>query len=125
MEKKEFEKIINEAVEELPEEIRKKIKNVAICLEDEANDVQLRESGVRLRGSLLGLYQGIPRIVWGRENVSKLPDKITIFQKPIEKISGSRENIKELAKIVVWHEIAHYFGFSEKEVRELEKKWRN
>jgi predicted Zn-dependent protease with MMP-like domain len=67
----------------------------------------------------------VPKTVWGRESFSaRLPDKITIFQKPIEKLAGSEKEIKELVKIVVWHEIAHHFGFSEKQVKELEKKWK-
>jgi len=53
-----------------------------------------------------------------------LPDKITIFQEPIARISKTEEDIKELVKIVVWHEIAHHFGFNEKQVRALESKWR-
>ncbi len=125
MEKEEFEKLIIEAINDLPKKIREKIKNVAICVENEANETQLKESGIRLANSLLGLYQGIPKTVWGREDVGKLPDKITIFKEPIEKIGVDRENIKELVKIVVWHEIAHYFGFSEEGVRVLENKWRS
>jgi len=52
----------------------------------------------------------------------RLPDKITIFQAPLERISQNEENLKEIVKNVVWHEVAHHFGFDEKSVRELEKR---
>ncbi len=77
-----------------------------------------------MSGNLLGLYQGIPKTTWGRSAVSgRLPDKITIFKKNIEKSAKTKEKIEELIKIVVWHEIAHHFGFEEEGVRKLESKW--
>jgi len=126
MQREKFEKLVKVALSGLPENIRQKIKNIAICIEEEANTFQLKKSGTRISNFLLGLYQGVPRTVWGRENFpARLPDKITIFQKPIEKLADQREErIAKLIRIVVWHEIAHHFGFNEKEVRNLEKKWK-
>jgi len=125
MKQGEFEKLVEKAISDLPKNIREKMDNVAVCVEDKANTFQLEKSGVRVSNFLLGLYQGVPRTVWGRESFSgRIPDKITIFQKPIEGLANSEERTKELIKIVVWHEIAHHFGFSEKEVRNLEKKWK-
>lgn len=125
MQQKEFEKLVQRALLNLPEHIREKIENVAICSEEEPSAFQIQKVGTRISNLLLGLYQGVPKTVWGRENFSgRLPDKITIFKKPIENLGRSEKEIEELVKIVVWHEIAHHFGFSEKEVRALEQKWR-
>ena len=126
MERKEFEKLVEKALIDLPEKIREKMENIAICVEDTPSSLQLKKVGTRIKNSLLGLYQGVPRTVWGRESFPvRLPDKITIFQKPIEELADSNEErIAQLVKIVVWHEIAHHFGFNEKEVRNLEKKWK-
>jgi len=126
MERKEFEKLVEKALIDLPEKIREKMENIAICVEDTPSSSHLKKVGTRIKNSLLGLYQGVPRTVWGRESFPvRLPDKITIFQKPIEKLARSNEErIAQLVRIVVWHEIAHHFGFNEKEVRNLEKKWK-
>lgn len=120
-----FEKLVQEAILTLPKEIQKKMENVAICIAQNASKFELRKAGVRINNNLLGLYQGFPKTVWGRNKISgRLPDKITIFQGSITRLSKTEEDIKELVKIVVWHEIAHHFGFNEKQVRELELKWR-
>ena len=126
MERKEFEKLVEKALIDLPEKIREKMENIAICVEDTPSSSHLKKVGTRIKNSLLGLYQGVPRTVWGRESFPvRLQDKITIFQKPIEKLARSNEErIAQLVRIVVWHEIAHHFGFNEKEVRNLEKKWK-
>lgn len=109
----EFEKLVSEALLEIPEKIRKKMDNVAIVIEKGSP-----------RGPLLGLYQGVPQNAWGRGFGMRLPDKITIFQEPLERMARSKEELKEIVKNTVWHEVAHHFGFDEKRVRELEKKKR-
>jgi len=118
----EFEKLVEQAVQELPEKIRQKMENVAIVVEDRPSPEQLRKVGVRYGGILLGLYEGIPQVKWGRGFGGNLPDKITIFKESVKKFVSSPEEIKELVKNIVWHEVAHHFGFDEKEVRELERK---
>jgi len=107
----EFEKLVAEGLESLPENIRQKMDNVEIVV----------EKGLP-QGPFLGLYQGVPKTSWGRGFGMRLPDKITIFQAPIENFAKTPETIKELVKNTVWHEVAHHFGFSEKRVRELERK---
>jgi len=120
-----FEKLVQEATLTLPKEIKKKMENVAICVTQNPSEFELRKAGTRINSTLLGLYQGFPKTVWGRNSISgRLPDKITIFQNSIIKLCRTEQDIKELVKIVVWHEIAHHFGFNEKEVRTLELKWR-
>lgn len=124
MKKQDFEKLVEEAVTALPERIRNKIENVAIVVEQRPSGKQLEKTGVKIESFLLGLYEGVPKTAWGRDFSGRLPDKITIFQDSIEKLSHSPEEIKELVKYTVWHEIAHHFGFDEKRVRLLEAKWR-
>lgn len=106
-----FEKLVAEAIESLPGNIRKIMDNVEIVVEQGSPS-----------GPFLGLYQGVPKTAWGRGFGMHLPDKITIFQAPIENFAKTPEAIKELIKNTVWHEIAHHFGFSEKGVKDLEKR---
>ncbi|MFA4999096.1 MAG: metallopeptidase family protein [Candidatus Paceibacterota bacterium] len=122
MELEGFEKLVDEAVRDLPEKIRKIMENVAIVIEDSPTREQLKSVGVRYNDVLLGLYEGIPQTRWGKGFGGNLPDKITIFQQSIESIARSQEDIKNLVRDVVWHEIAHHFGFNEKEVKSLEYK---
>ncbi len=108
----EFEKLVVRAADELPQNIKNALENVAVVVED------------RTRGDLLGLYEGIPETEWGKNDAICLPDKITIFKPAIERSAKTDNDIKELAKIVLWHEIAHHFGFDEAGARRLERKWR-
>ncbi|MDD5606248.1 MAG: metallopeptidase family protein [Candidatus Pacebacteria bacterium] len=110
----EFEKLVKQGIDLIPENILKKLENIEICIEDK---YLFNKSG----SLVLGLYQGIPKIKrWGYGQV--LPDKITIFKKSIEKIAKDQKDIKKIIAKTVYHEIAHHFGYSEKEVRKLEKK---
>ncbi|MDD2696687.1 MAG: metallopeptidase family protein [Candidatus Pacebacteria bacterium] len=106
-----FEKLVAGAIDSLPENIQKKMDNVEIVVEQGSPN-----------GPYLGLYQGVPKTSWGRGFGMRLPDKITIFQAPLERMARSEAELKEIVKNVVWHEVAHHFGFSEKAVRELENK---
>ena len=75
-----FEKLVQKALLTLPEYIREKMENVAICIEQEPSVEQFRKAGTRISKLLLGLYQGVPKTVWGRESFpARIPDKITIF----------------------------------------------
>ena len=124
MKHSDFEKLVKKAVMALPKRIREKMDNVAIVIENESSPNYLRKAGMRFEDTLLGLYQGVPKTTWGRGFGGNLPDKITIFKEPIEEIALTPKEITELVKITVWHEIAHHFGFDEKQVRKLEEKWK-
>ena len=124
MSKQDFKKLVKKAVISLPKDIRKEIDNLAIVVEERPSPYELKKSGIKIGNSLLGLYQGVPKTTWGRGFGMILPDKIAIFQKPIENLASSSQEATELIQIVVWHEIAHHFGIGEKKVRELEAKWR-
>jgi len=122
MTQEDFEKLVRQALAGLPEKIRQKMENVAICVEKRPTPEQLRKTGIKYGGLLLGLYEGVPQTAWGKGFGQILPDKITIFQESIENFASTPEAIKELIKNVVWHEVAHHFGFSERGVRILEEK---
>ncbi len=124
MDEKAFEILVHDALVLLPERIRKYIKNVAFCVEDAATDEQLHRGGVGRGSALLGLYEGVPANVWGRDEVARSPDKITIFRLPILAQAQTSEEIVTLVKEVVWHEVAHHFGFDEHGARRLDKKRR-
>ena len=119
MELEKFGKLVNEGIKAIPKRFLEKLDNVDIVIEDEPTSYQLRK--LRARGSsiIFGLYEGIPQTKRGNYG-QVLPDKITIFQKPIEKYASSESKIREMVKNTVWHEIAHHFGLDEKRVREAE-----
>jgi len=123
MQRFEFEKLVKKGIKAVPKEFRKKLQNLAIVIEDEPSLEQLKKLRISKEGSLFGLYEGVPQTKRGNYGMV-LPDKITIFQAPLERAARSEEELREIVRNVVWHELAHHFGFSEKAVRELEKKRR-
>ena len=118
MDTHEFEAVVREAIAAFPPRIREELKDVVIVIEDRPQ--QRGERG----GLLLGLYQGVPLTEWGRQYSGKLPDKITIFREPIERVAASEEEIPRVIRETVWHEIAHYFGFDHEQIRKMERRWR-
>jgi predicted Zn-dependent protease with MMP-like domain len=123
MNTEDFEKLVTSAFFRLPDKIKNKINNVVFLVEDQAREGRLKERNIMLGTVLLGLYEGIPRTKRGEGYFYVLPDKITIFQQPIENIcGGDSEKIKELVYQVLWHEVGHHFGFSESGIRQLENK---
>jgi len=116
-----FEELVSEAIKGIPKFFRKKMENVEIVIEDYAPPY-IQERMKIHPYALFGLYQGIPRNKRGSWYGNVLPDKITIYKRPIEKYCKTEEEITELVKKVVMHEIGHYFGFSEQELRRLEKE---
>jgi predicted Zn-dependent protease with MMP-like domain len=121
MTKEKFEELVNEGIKAIPKKFLEKLDNVDIVIEDEPTPYQLRKLKSQEDFLIFGLYEGVPQTKRG--NYSQvLPDKITIFQKPIERIAHSEEEVKEIVKNTVWHEIAHHFGMDEKKIREAEQK---
>jgi len=118
--RKEFEEAVVSALKRLPRFFKKKMKNVDVIVEDKASRELLSEMGLRSAFELLGLYQGIPINRRGFYYGNVLPDKITLFQMPIESMCKTKEEIEEKVKEVVIHEVGHYFGLDDKRLRELE-----
>lgn len=122
MERERFEQLVAEALEGLPQEFQQKLENIAVVVEDWPTPDQLASVGVRHRRDLLGLYEGIPLTKRGRRLTMVLPDKITIFQKPIKMMYRSDREIIRGIQQTVRHEIAHYFGISDERLNEIEQK---
>jgi len=123
MKKNYFEQLIREAISALPEHGRKAMNNVAFVVEREARRKKAKEIGIKVNEVLLGLYEGVPKTKRGANYFGVLPDKITIFQQPIEELADRDEKkLKRLVYEVVWHEVGHHLGFDEKEIRALEIK---
>ena len=98
------------------------MKNVDVVVEDQASRELLLEMGLRSPFELLGLYQGVPLDRRGFYYGNVLPDKITLFQVPIESMCKTREEIEEQVREVVIHEVGHYFGLDDERLRELERE---
>jgi predicted Zn-dependent protease with MMP-like domain len=120
--RKEFEALVVLALKKLPKFFKKKMKNVDIVVEDRAPRDLLLEMGLRSPYNLLGLYQGVPLDRRGFYYGNVLPDKITLFQIPIESICQTKEEVEEKVREVVIHEIGHYFGLDDERLRELENE---
>ena len=122
MEKEKFEQLVNKGIAAIPEKFLRLLNNVAIVIEEEPTPEQRKKLHIHNGMTLFGLYEGIPKTVRGSGYSGVLPDKITIFLKPIVEAAQSEEEIEEAVRNTVWHEIAHHFGFDEKSVRALERK---
>ena len=117
-----FEALVDKAIAGLPEEFKERLENVDVVVQDWPTKMQLQRSRVRHRSYLLGLYEGVPLTMRGRGYTMVLPDKITIFQKPIEAICHNDEEIEREIQKVVRHEIAHHFGIGDRKLKEIESR---
>jgi len=121
MTREEFEVLVKKAIGTLPDEFKRVLNNVAVTIEDEPSPLELSRLHVRGAMTLFGLYQGVPQTKRGSNYSFVLPDKITIFQGPIEHFGWNEEQIKEHVRDVVLHEIGHHFGLSDKEIQKAGK----
>jgi len=122
MDPKRFHQLILRALQDLPAEFRRKMENVEILVEDWPPRERRRvRGGRRGGGSLLGLYHGYPLKERGTWYGNVLPDQITIYQGPIEQICRNEKEMEEQVREVVLHEIGHYFGLEEEELRAIEE----
>jgi predicted Zn-dependent protease with MMP-like domain len=120
--REEFEALAVLALKRLPKFFKKKMKNVGVVVEDRAPRDLLSEMGLRSSYELLGLYQGVPLDRRGFYYGNVLPDKITLYQIPIESICQTKEEMEEKVREVVIHEVGHYFGLDDKRLKELEEE---
>ena len=118
MERKAFEALVHEALQDLPQLFKDKLKNVAILIEDYPSEELLDQMEVPNDETLFGLYEGVPLTERGYFDAPLHPDRVFIFQEPIEDACTSPEEIKEEVRITVMHELAHYFGFDDDELED-------
>lgn len=115
----EFEAIISEAMDSLPAQLER-VSNVAIVFEDEPTAAQRQELHLQDGQTLYGLYEGVP--LPQRNGAAKLlPDKITLFKKPLEYGSASLDDLRRAVRYTLWHELAHYYGLDHPRIHELEQ----
>ena len=125
MTREEFRQLVQQALETIPEGFRQAMENIAIVVEDAPTRDQLREVGVEPPDTLLGLYEGTPLTERGWAHGNALPDKVTLFQGPIEASSEDASDAVVAIGETLIHEIGHYFGLSEEEIEEIEERyWR-
>lgn len=123
MDRDAFVQLVDEAIKSIPERFRAKISNVAFLVEHGERSPTGDERVILHAGQLLGLYQGIALPHRSEHYHMALPDRITIFQQPIEELAnGDPDRMRQIVKETVQHELAHYFGMSEREVRQWEHK---
>ena len=118
-----FLKLVDEALLTIPQQFRDALQNIAIVVEDDPTEEQLDEVEIEPPDTLLGLYQGTPLTErqWAHGNT--LPDKVTLFQGPIEDSSDGDDDVVVAIGETLIHEIGHYFGLSEEEIQEIEEKY--
>jgi predicted Zn-dependent protease with MMP-like domain len=121
MNRKTFEQLVERSLKRLPKKFLDALENIAIEVEDEPPQDVLDDMGIE-EGALYGLYQGVPLTEreWNFGNV--LPDRITIYQGPIERDTRNDEEIEEVVLDTVVHEIGHYFGFDDETLYSIEDK---
>lgn len=122
MNREQFEALVTEVLDSLPEEFASRMDNVVVVVEGWPTMAHLKAGNVQPGMTLFGLYQGIPLTKRGNYN-AVLPDKITIFAGPILTSSGwDPQAIKAQVRSTVLHEIGHFFGMSEEEIRKAQTK---
>ena len=124
MERERFEELVRQALDELPEDIAQRMSNVDVEVQEQPTSGQLSATGVPAGATLLGLYQGVPltRRTSGYQMVP--PDRIIIFQRPLEGVARGDEDLVQRVQATVIHEVAHHFGISDKRLHEIEAERR-
>lgn len=126
MTRERFTRLVEEALREIPPRFREAMKNVAVVVEDEPSQELLDELEMEPGDSLFGLYHGTPLTERDSHYGNTLPDRISIYQLPIEDACEDDEDIRQCVAETVIHEFGHYFGLSEEEIEEIEEKyWRS
>jgi predicted Zn-dependent protease with MMP-like domain len=120
-----FEQLVSEAVTLIPKRFRREMKNLAIVVEDHPSPDLLAEMEIDPPDTLYGLYQGtpLPERTWAFGNA--LPDRITLYKRPIEEDCDDEDEMRAVIGETLIHEVGHYFGMSEEEIEEIEERyWR-
>ncbi len=116
---REFDRIVEEAVKLLPEEIRQHLQNIVISVRRRPSKSLLKDMGVPRDETLLGLFQGVPLIERSVTSPPLYPDTILLFQEPLEEMCDTVEDLERQIGITVVHEVAHFVGMDEARVEEL------
>lgn len=115
----EFEQLVTQALEDLPDFFKQQLQNVDVVVTDWPSEAELRSVGLQPGQLLFGLYHGIPLTKRSSHYGMVLPDKITIYRLSIEQVCRTREEVMQRVQHTVKHELAHHFGISDDRLREL------
>jgi predicted Zn-dependent protease with MMP-like domain len=116
----EFEQVVERALRGLPRVFREKLKNIAVVVEDWADDGTLREMDIEPPDTLYGLYRGVDLTRRDSSYGNVLPDTVTIYQGPIEEDCADEDEMAEVIRDTVVHEIGHYFGLDDETMHRIE-----
>ena len=125
LERSHFERLVGDALQRIPKRFRDEMQNLALVVEDEPSPETLAEVEIEPPDSLYGLYQGtpLPERTWAHGN--DLPDRVTLYQRPIEEDCEDEAEVRDVIAETLIHEIGHYFGLSEEEIEDIEARyWR-
>jgi len=117
MKRKHFVKVVEEALDSLPQEFRSRIQNVAVLVEDVPTN-QPSKAG-EPRRLLLGVFHGVPTTKKSIFNLPSGPDHIVLYQKNIEAVCSSEAEVREQIRLTVIHELGHYFGLDEEQLKDV------
>ena len=117
-----FEQLVAKAIDDIPPHYAKHIKNLAFVVEDEPSLEQRHRLHLHNNQTLYGLYEGVPLTKRAGNYNLVLPDKITIFKRPMEFTSNSLTELEEQVRHTLWHEVAHYYGLDHGRINKLENK---
>ena len=121
MTRRQFEALVEKSLRKLPKPFKDKVANIAVVVEDWADDETLAEMGIEPPDTLYGLYQGVDITHRDSTYGNVLPDVITIYQGPIQEDCDTVEEMEELVRDTVVHEVGHYFGLDDDRLSELEE----
>jgi len=116
-----FEDLVESALKKLPRPFRQKLKNIAVVVEDWADEETLEDMGIEPPDTLYGLYRGVDLTRRDSSYGNVLPDTIHIYQGPIEEDCADPEEMAELVRDVVVHEVGHYFGLDDETMEDIEQ----
>lgn len=113
-----FEKLVREAMDQIPPPFRNHLAGIAVLVETKPSVKTLKSLGLGPKDELLGLYDGVPLTEKSHSDSMTLPDRITLYQGPLMKSCRNLRELKKEIAVTVIHELAHHYGLSEKEIEE-------
>ncbi len=120
MTRRQFEALVERALRRLPKKFKDKLANIAVVVDDWADDETLADLGIEPPDTLYGLYRGVDLIHRDSAYGNVLPDTVTIYQGPIEEDGADAEEMMELVRDTVVHELGHYFGLDDETMERIE-----
>jgi predicted Zn-dependent protease with MMP-like domain len=125
MTREQFRALVAEAIDSIPERFAEHVRNVAIVIEEAPSPALLAEIEIEPPDTLLGLYQGTPLTERRWDHGNDLPDRVLLFQRPIEEDAADDGDVVGVIGETLIHELGHYFGMSEDEIMAIEDRyWR-